>query len=773
MTAWRDESLGIEQRVEALLAELTLEQKAAQLGSIWPMEQAAETVAGVLTPRDVAPEMQAMFGDVAGGGGRTLPQTPGRGHLTRPFGRHPQTVAEGVKATAAFQRSIMDASGHGIPAIVHEESLTGFCTYGATVFPTPLAWGATFDPAVVEEMAAAIGEDMHAVGVHQALSPLVDVVRDYRWGRCEETCGEDPYLVGTLGTAYVRGLQGAGVYATLKHFVGYSASKAGRNHAPVEIGRRQLEDILLPPFEMAVRSGGVESVMNAYSDIDGVPAGASRFLLTEVLRDRWGFTGTVVSDYFAVMFLWLHHRLADDPRGAAEIALAAGLDVELPFTTGFAALPDAVRTGGVPEELLDRAVRRVLTQKVRLGLLDAGYDPDAAGDANVDLDSPRNRDIARRMAEESLVLLANDGTLPLKPETRVGLVGPTSDQPYSFMGCYAYPNHVLSGYSGDGIGLPVTTLGDAFREAFAAVTQAQGVPVREPDTSGIEEAVAAVASSDVVVLAVGDVSGLFGDGTSGEGCDVGDLRLPGAQHELVEAVLATGKPVVLLLLAGRPYALGAYADRCAAILQAFFPGIEAAEAITGVLTGRVNPSGHLPVGIPRQPGGQPGTYLGSRLALEPGTTSMDPRPLYAFGHGLSYTSFEVIDLELSAVEIPVDGRLDVSVTVSNTGERDGATVVQLYASDAVAQVVRPVIELIGYAKVRLVAGEARTVHFLVDADRFSFTGLELRRIVEPGVVTLSVGLGSTDRPLTASLTLTGALREVGEGRVLTTPVRLG
>jgi beta-glucosidase len=772
MTSWRNESLGIEQRVEALLAELTLEQKAAQLGSIWPVEDGVETVAGVPKPRDVAPEMQSMFGDVSGGGGRTVPETPGRGHLTRPFGRHPQTVTEGVRATAAFQRTIMDASGHGIPAIVHEESLTGFCTYGATVFPTPLAWGATFDPALVEEMATAIGEDLRAVGVHQALSPLLDVVRDYRWGRCEETCGEDPYLVGTLGTAYVRGLQGAGVYATLKHFVGYSASKAGRNHAPVEMGRRQLEDILLPPFEMAVREGGAESVMNSYSDIDGVPAGANRFLLTEVLRDRWGFTGTVVSDYFAVMFLWLHHRLAEDRRGAAALALAAGLDVELPFTAAFAALPDAVRTGDVPEELLDRAVRRVLTQKVRLGLLDAAYDPDAAGDETVNLDSPRNRDIARRMAEESLVLLANDGTLPLAPETRVALIGPTSDQPHSFMGCYAYPNHVLSAYSGDGIGLPVITLGDAFRAAFATVTQSQGVPVRDPDTSGIEAAVATVATTDVVVLAVGDVSGLFGEGTSGEGCDVGDLRLPGAQHELVEAVLATGKPVVLLLLAGRPYALGAYVDRCAAVVQAFFPGIEAAEAITGVLTGRVNPSGHLPVGVLRHPGGQPGTYLGSRLALEPGTTSVDPRPLYGFGHGLSYTSFEVSDLELSAGDIPVDGQVEVSVTVRNSGERDGATVVQLYASDAAAQVVRPVIELIGYAKVRLAAGQSHRVHFAVDADRFSFTGLELRRIVEPGVVSLSVGLSSTERPLVALLTLTGAVRDVGEGRVLTTPVRL-
>ncbi len=773
MNVWQDASRGVDERVEALLAELTLEQKTAQLGSVWPMEPGAQTVAGTPKPRDVAPEMQSMFGGISSGGGGALPDTPGRGHLTRPFGRQPQTAAEGVRATRALQRGIMAASGHDIPAIVHEESLTGFCTYGATVYPTALAWGATFDPALVEEMAAAIGDDLRAVGVHQALSPLLDVVRDYRWGRCEETCGEDPYLVGTLGTAYVRGLQGAGVAATLKHYVGYSASKAGRNHAPVEIGRRQLEDVLLPPFELAVREGGVESVMNSYSDVDGVPAGASHFLLTEVLRDRWGFEGTVVSDYFAVLFLWLHHRLAGDPGGAAELALAAGLDVELPFTAGFSRLPDAVRAGRVPEDLVDRAVRRVLRHKVRFGLLDAGYDPDAVGDESADLDSPRNRQIARRMAEESLVLLANDGTLPLPASTRVALVGPTSAEPYSFMGCYAFPNHVLSGYSaGDGFGLPVRRLAEALADAFAEVVQADGVPIRRPETSGIPSAVEAAASADVVVLAVGDVAGLFGEGTSGEGCDVDDLRLPGAQHDLVEAVLATGTPVVLLLLTGRPYALGSYADRCAAIVQAFFPGVEAADAIAGVLSGRVNPSGRLPVGVPRTPGGQPGTYLGTRLALEPGTSSADPRPLFAFGSGLSYTTFELADLAASATEAPVDGEVEVSVTVRNTGARDGATVVPLYATDLQAQVARPVRELIGYAKVRLAAGESARVTFTVHADRFSFTGVALRRIVEPGVVELRSGTSSADLPLSVQVTLTGAVRDVAEGRVLLTPVRI-
>ena len=765
MLPWQDATLPTADRVEALLAHLTLEQKVGQLGSVWPVEADKVTIAGTAKPRDVAPEMTEMFAMTSSGAG--LEQ--GLGHVTRVFGRQPQTAADGVRALREWQRTAMAASGNDIPAIVHEESLTGFCTYGATVYPAAIAWGATFDPGLVEEMAAAIGEDMRAVGVDQALSPLLDVVRDYRWGRVEETCGEDPYVVGTLGTAYVRGLQGAGVYATLKHYAGYSASKAGRNHAPVEMGRRQLEDVILPPFEMAVREGRTESVMNSYSDVDGVPAVASHYLLTEVLRDRWGFEGTVVSDYFAAINLREHHKVAADLDEAGRLCVAAGLDVELPFTAAFHGLVSEVRSGRLPEELIDRAVRRVLRQKVLLGLLDAGYAPEAVGDPDRDLDSPRNRAIARRMAEESIVLCSNDGVLPLAPGAKVALVGPTSDDALSFMGCYAYPNHVLRAYSEPGYGIPIKGLKESLAAEYE-LTHAVGVPVRDLDTSGIAAAVAACEGVDAVVLAVGDVSGLFGEGTTGEGCDAETLQLPGVQDALVEAVLATGKPVVLLVLSGRPYALGAYVDRCAAIVQAFFPGAEAASAVAAVLTGRVNPTGKLPVGVPRTPGGQPGTYLGSRLALSQGMSSVDARPLFWFGHGLSYTSFAVSDLVLSAVEVPVDGALDASVTVRNTGDRAGAEVVQVYLTDLAASVVQPLKRLVGYAKVWLDAGEAKRVTFTLHADRMSFTGVDYRRVVEPGAMLLRVGTSSTDLPLEASFALTGEVRVVGEGRVLTTPV---
>ncbi len=771
METWHDTTRSVDERVEALLADLTLEEKVFQLGSFWPMEPSPTgTVAGDALPRDPAPGAQSMFSRLADD--PTALYAKGLGHVTRPFGRKPQTVEQGVAALHEWHARVIERSPHQIPPIMHEESLTGFTTFGATVYPAPLAWGASFDPALVEEMAAAIGDDMAAVGVDQALSPLLDVARDSRWGRVEETCGEDPYVVATLGTAYVTGLQRAGVSATLKHFCGYPASQGARNLAPVHVGRRELEDVFWPPFETAVRVGGVDSVMPSYTDLDGEPAHASAWLLTEVLRDRWGFEGTVVSDYFAIRHLVTEHLVAHDAAEAAAAAVSAGMDVELPFGLCYVTLLEAVERGLVDEATIDRSVRRVLRHKVRRGLLDPGFDPATLGDPTRDLDSPRNRDIARRLAEAGVVLCANDGTLPLAPATRVAVIGPTADEPLSLMGCYAYPNHVLLGYDGDRLGLPVPTLREALAARLDVVAHAAGVPIREVDTSGVTAAVEAARAADVVVLCVGDLPALFGHGTSGEGCDVETLRLPGAQQQLVEAVLDTGRPVVLVVTSGRPYGLGDLLERCAAVVWAFLPGCEGAGAVARVLSGAVNPSGHLPVQVPRGIGGQPGTYLGSRFALKVGSSNLDPTPAYPFGHGLSYTTFEVSDLVVPATEVPTDGSVAVQVTVCNTGGRDGATVVQLYGHDHAGQVARPVVQLLGYAKVALAAGEARRVTFDLHTDRLSYTGRGYERVVDAGPYDLMVGLSSADLPLRATIEVTGPTRVVGEGRRLTTPVTL-
>jgi hypothetical protein len=549
------------------------------------------------------------------------------------------------------------------------------------------------------------------------------------------------------------------------------------------MGPRELADVILVPFEMAIRLGGARSVMASYVDIDGVPASADPRLLTTVLRGEYGFDGVVVSDYYAVSFLELQHAVADGQGEAAALALAAGLDVELPGTRCFGEpLLGLATAGGVPAEVIDRATARVLKQKLDLGLLDPDWSPQADQAADVpNLDPPAQRDIARRLAEESVVLLANEASgaggraLPLAANARVAVVGPLADEQLAFFGGYSMPRHLghmrrFDGSAG-GAGVEVATVLDALRGEGVNVTgYARGCEVRTLDEAGFAEAVSRSRSADLIVAVVGDEAGLWGHGTSGEGCDVSELTLPGVQERLLHVLADTGIPVVAVLVTGRPYALGAVADRLAAVVQTFFPGEEGGPAIAGVLTGRVTPSGRLPVEVPRDPGAQPSTYLRSRNAEKHSASVVDPTPLFAFGHGLSYTTFEYADLELSAAEVPTDGEVRVSCTVRNTGPVAGTEVVQLYLGDPVATVVRPVQWLAGFARASLAPGEAARVTFRVHADRTSFTGRDLTRIVEPGTITVTVGGSSDDLPLTGSFTLTGPIRTVGIDRVLDTPV---
>ncbi|SHG15149.1 glycoside hydrolase family 3 N-terminal domain-containing protein [Geodermatophilus nigrescens] len=766
---WRDPARPLAERVRELMAQMTLEEKVAQLYGVWTtIDQGSDGGA------DVAPN-QHEFSE-------PLPPweeltRPGLGQLTRVFGTVPVEPLTGARVLAATQRGIVEGSRLGIPALAHEECLTGLAAWQATVFPTPLAWGATFDPATVQRMAAGIGELMRSIGVHQGLAPVLDVTMDARWGRTEETIGEDPYLVAALGTAYVRGLEGAGIVSTLKHFAGYAASGAGRNHAPVRMGARELADVVLPPFETALREGGARSVMHSYAAVDGVPPAADPALLTDLLRGTLGFDGVVVADYFGVSFLETTQSVAGSPGEAAELALTAGVDVELPTVRCYGEpLLERLRSGAVPLELVDRAVERVLLQKGELGLLDAGWDPEPPvlrDGGSLDFDPPHLRELARVLAERSVVLLDNPGgTLPLAAPGRLAVVGPCADEVLSLMGCYAFPNHVGVQHPDVPLGLEVPTLLDALRAEFpgAAVDTARGCPVQETDRSGIADAVRAAREADVCVAVVGDRSGLFGRGTSGEGCDAADLALPGVQQELLEALLETGTPVVVVLLTGRPYALGAVAGRAAAVVQAFFPGEEGAGAVAGVLSGRVSPSGRLPVSVPRGPGGSPATYLAPTLGRAGGISSADPTPLWPFGHGLGYTTVEYSGLELSGDTWATDGEVTVSCTVRNTGARDGAEVVQLYLSDPVASTVQPLRRLVGFARVELPAGASARVSFRLHADRASFTGRDLRRVVEAGDVVLAVGASSEDLRLRATVPLTGPDRVVGADRVLSTPV---
>jgi len=733
-------------RVRELVAEMTLEEKLAQLVGYW-IDHGGEVVA-------------PMAGEMNAGGSRLLGDVTehGIGHFTRVYGTRPVEPVERAAWLRAEQARLRRETRLGIPALVHEECLTGLAAWKAATFPTPLAWGASFDPGLVEQVARMVGEDLRRLGVHQGLAPVLDVVRDPRWGRTEEAIGEDPYLVGTVGTAYVSGLQSGGVHATLKHFLGYSGSRAGRNHAPLSAGPRELADVYAVPFEMALLDGGARSVMNSYTDIDGVPCAANDDLLTGLLREEWGFDGVVVADYFAVAFLAVMHAVAADRGEAAALALAAGIDVELPTGDAYLEpLAALVRAGTVEEAYVDRAVLRALAQKEELGLLDADFDeePGEKVDAAIDLDSPRHRELARRLAEESVVLLANDGVLPLagaQAPGSVAVIGPNADRPQALMGCYSFINHVLAHQPDVPLGIEVPTVAEALRAELpdADLVVVPGCDVEGEDRSGFAAAVEAASAADVAVVVVGDQAGLFGRGTVGEGNDSESLELSGVQRELVEAVVATGTPVVLVLVTGRPYAIGWALDggpssrTPAAVVQTFFPGEEGGPAIARVLTGAVNPSGRLPVSLPRTAGAQPYTYLQPLLGGPSEVTSTDPTPVRPFGFGLSYTTFAHTDLSVDR-EVAAGGSFTATLTVSNLGAVAGTDVVQLYGRDPVATVVRPVSQLLAYARVSLEPGQSAQVRFTVPTTRFAFSDRSLARVVEPGDVEVWVASSAGEK----------------------------
>ena len=760
---WHNRTATPAERADALLAELTLDEKVAQLVGIW--------VGAAKDGGDVAPHQHEMDDTID----LEAFLVNGLGQLTRPFGSAPVNPGLGALSLLRTQTKIQQRSRLGIPALAHEECLAGFAAWGATAYPVPLSWGATFNPELVERMARRIGDDMHAVGVHQGLAPVLDVVRDARWGRVEETIGEDPYLIGSIGSAYVRGLEAAGIVSTLKHFVGYSASKAGRNLAPVSVGPREFADVLLAPFEMVMRDGKPRSVMHAYTDTDGVPSAADESLLTGILRDRWGFEGTVVADYFGVAFLKLLHGVAGTWAEAAAAALRAGVDVELPTVKTFGEpLVEAIRAGEVSEDLVDRALRRVLAQKAELGLLDADWsalppglmgvdldDADAVAGA-IDLDSAENRAVARELAEQSVVLLSNNGTLPLQQGLRIAAIGPTASDPFAVLGCYSFPAHVGVQHPNEPVGIDLPTLVESLTAEFGTVDFVLGTSIDGGETDGIPAAVAAAEKADVAIVTLGDRAGLFGRGTSGEGCDADSLALPGAQQQLLDAVLATGTPTIVVLFAGRPYALGAAVTDAAAIVQTFFPGEEGTGAVAGVLSGRVNPSGRLPVSVPAHAGSQPSTYLAAPLARKSGVSNVDPTAAFAFGHGIGYSSFEWS----SSDPVVNDTSASVTVTVTNTGDRAGTDVVQLYLHDPVASVVRPVQRLLGFQRVPLEVGATVTLSVTVPFDTTSFTNRAGVRVVEPGEIVLGFGRSSADIPITHSVQVTGSTREVGYDREL-------
>jgi len=744
--------------VTSLLAALTTEEKIAQLIGLWLRANDGGIVAPEMdTQGDSAPE----FADFA---------RHGLGHLTRVFGTKPLLPAKGLATLLGYQQWIRDNTRVPIGLLAHEECLTGLAAWTATTFPTPLAWAASFSPEATHAMGQAIGQTMAALGIHQGLAPVLDVVRDARWGRVEETMGEDPYVIASLARAYVAGLQSSGVLATLKHYAGYSNSWGGRNLAPVHAGPREIEDVFLLPFEVGVRDAQVGSVMPAYVDVDGVPAHGDHRLLTDILRQRWGFEGTVVSDYFGVAFLASQHGVAADLADAASQALRAGVDIELPTGDAFLAPGFLERCQTDPDlaAALDRAVTRVLVQKEQLGLLDISAEiarlEALLATAPADLDPPAHRQVAAQLADQSVILLANHGVLPLapRPGLKLAVIGPNADRSAALFGCYSFVNHVLAHNPGVEAGIEAPTVLEALRAEYAgaSIEYAEGCSVRQVDRSGFDQAVAVARASDVAIVVVGDQAGLFGQGTSGEGCDTDSLDLPGVQAELVDAIMASGTPVVLVALTGRPYALGRLAERAAATIQAFFPGEAGGQAVAGVVSGRINPSGHLPVSVPRSLGALPYSYLHPKLGDANNVSSIDPTPQFSFGHGLSYSRFDYEDLAVTA-EVPTDGWIEATVKLTNASGPAGTALVQVYGHDVVASVTRPLRQLLAYGRVDLAPGQSATVTCRIPASRLGLTDREYNRVVEPGEVRLWLGL-DCDHPATEakSVQLTGPVAPV-------------
>jgi beta-glucosidase len=752
-----DPSLAVDARVADLLDRMTPEEKLAQLGSVWVFE--------VLESDQLDPGKAALR---LGAGIGQITRVAGATSLDRPA---VATLAN------AIQRFLVERTRLGIPAIVHEECLHGFVARDAVCFPQAIGLAAAWDPGLVETMARGLGRELRAAGAQQGLAPILDVARDPRWGRIEETYGEDPYLIAELGIAYVRGLQADGeVLATGKHMVGHGVPEGGLNRAPAHIGPRELRDVFLWPFEAAVRAG-MRSMMHAYEDVDGVPCVASRELFTTTLRGEWGFDGVVVSDYIGIDELVTSHSVVDDLSAAAVLALEAGIDVELPTTAAYGRpLAEALADGRADGALVDRAVARVLRVKFELGLFERPYvDPERALPP-----ADEGRALAREIAHASMVLLSNDGTLPLRDDLgAIAVIGPNADSARNLLGDYAHIAHIETlleardGANPQGLAVPDSldldealdgraTILDAIRARVSPATEvryARGCGVLDGSDAEIAEAVAAAQGADVAILVVGEKSGLTPDCTCGETRDRAELTLAGRQEELVAAIAATGTPIVLVLVAGRPLAVEAAAARSHAVLCAWVPGDEGGPAVADVLFGDVCPGGKLPVTVPRHVGQVPIYYAhkpsGGRSHWHEEYVDGSHLPLWPFGHGLSYTRFALHGPVLDRARIGPDDEVAIAVDVENVGGRPGDEVVQLYVRDEEASVTRPVKELRGFRRVRLAPGERRRVTFRLAAEQLAFTDRDGRLVIEPGRVRVMVGTSAADLPCQADLEVTG------------------
>lgn len=785
--AYKNPQKSIDVRVKDLLNRMTLEEKAAQLQTIYKGRHKLETVAGVFIDDEAQEILGLGIGQVARPSENRDPISPNK------------TPLKTVEFTNALQKWLVENTRLGIPAIFHEEALHGYAGRNGTSFPQAIAMASIWDAKLIHDIYEVAAQEIRAVGAHQALTPILDVGRDPRWGRIEETMGEDPYLISELGVASIKGFQGDGfriasnrVISTLKHLVGHGEPIGGLNIAPTPIGDRGLREIFLPPFEAAIKVGGARSVMASYNEIDGIPSHSNIELLQDILRDEWGFDGVIVSDYGAIDQLNSIHGLTETKAEAALLSLAAGVDLETPDGDTYKFLVQLIKDKKLSEKVLDRSVARILREKFLLGLFENPYtDPQGVEEF---VGNDQHRQLAQLTAEKAMVLLKNEGNLlPLNAKNlkSIALIGPHVHE--TLLGGYSgVPKQTISilqglqDYLGGDVKVnyePGTILTvDSFEEisehSKAANTLSKErwftdsvILATKAETKGmLEKAVAAAKKSDVAVVVVGD-----NEATSREAWaeshlgDRASLNLLGEQQELVDAIIATGKPTIVILIGGRPLAINKIARTAPAIIEGWYLGQETGTAVARVLFGDVNPSGKLPVSFPRSVGHIP-AYYNYKPSAKRGYAFDQTSALFAFGHGLSYTTFDYSDLKVNKTSIRAGEMIDVSVIVTNTGERGGEEVVQLYINDPIASVTQPVKLLKGFKRIALVPKESKKVTFSISANQLGFYDRNRSFTLEPGKINLMLGAASDDIRLTGEFNIQGKIKNISKNKVYLTPV---
>nr|WP_245806192.1 glycoside hydrolase family 3 N-terminal domain-containing protein [Erythrobacter donghaensis] len=756
-------NLPVEQRVEDLLARMTLEEKVAQIITIWDSKPKIQSEGDVFDPAKASAMFPDGIGQIARPSDRLGPSSP------RVVQR--RSIEDSIQYVIDAQRWAMENTRLGIPILFHEESLHGLAAKDATAFPQAIGLASTWDPALVREINALIADETSARGVHSVLSPVVDVARDPRWGRIEETFGEDPFLVGEMGVASVEGLMGTGtarklapgkVLATLKHMTGHGQPESGTNVGPAQISERTLREAFFPPFEQVVKRTKIDAVMASYNEIDGVPSHANRWLLEDVLRGEWGYRGAVVSDYYAIEDMARLHNIAPDNARAGEIALLAGVDVDLPEGAGFKDLATSVREGRVSQAAIDTAVRRMLTSKFNAGLFDNPW-PDLAKAKTSN--GAEGVALARKAAEKSLVLLKNNGALPLAVPEKAGgktptiaVIGPNADVA-RLGGYYGEPRTSVT---------PLAGLRAAVGNR-ANIVHAMGVDIVKGDSDWwddpveladpeenrrrIAQAVEVAKGADTIVLFIGDTEKTSREGwATGHLGDRTSLDLVGEQNELFAAMKALGKPVVVVLVNGRPPSYPTIAAEADAILETWYAGEQQGTAIADALLGTVNPGGKLPVTVARNVGQLP-MFYNHKPSARRGYLFDTTAPLFPFGYGLSYTTFQLGAPQLSKATIRPGEGVTVTVPVTNTGKRAGDEVVQVYLRDDISSVTRPVKELAGFSRVTLAPGETRNVAVTLRPDAFMLWNTDMKQVTEPGTFTIMSGANSAE---VQSVTLTVA-----------------